>query len=87
MKWFFYFLTVAVLSLFFFYTMKYFDNFTDYIVVIVFSLIVGFYLYFFSEPNKGVGWGLFYGSLTILVLSIGFYIWLSQQKWNFGSHG
>jgi len=61
-------------------TLKLLDNFYLIILIFIACLITG---YIFrtntssTSVKKEIGWGLFYGSITSLLLTIVFIIWLS----------
>lgn len=61
-------------------SLKLLDNFYLILAIFVSCLIVGFLINISSSKDtitKKIGWGLLYGSLTSLTLTILFMIWLS----------
>jgi hypothetical protein len=58
-------------------TFKLLDDFNLIITIFSISLICGFLLKLYAKNSlKKVGWGLFYGVITSLILVGGFMIWL-----------
>ncbi len=59
---------------------KLLDDFSLIITVYIISLVCGLLLKFYSKNSlKKIGWGLFYGSITSLILVGGFMIWLESN--------
>jgi hypothetical protein len=57
---------------------KLLDDFNLIITMYTISLVGGLLLKLYAKNNlKKVGWGLFYGAITSLILVIGFIIWLA----------
>lgn len=60
--------------------LKLLDNFIVIIILFLGCLTFGIKFHFYSKPNEkrinDIGWGLFYGSITSLILTILFIIWL-----------
>jgi hypothetical protein len=61
-------------------TFKLLDDFNLIITIFSISLICGFLLKLYAKNSlKKVGWGLFYGVITSLILVGGFMIWLESN--------
>ncbi|MTI41088.1 hypothetical protein [Fulvivirga lutimaris] len=58
------------------WSLKLLDSFSLIIVIFISCVIGGFFLKRIKSTTN-LGWGLFFGSLTSLVITIGFTIWLS----------
>lgn len=59
---------------------KLLDDFSLIITVYIISFISGLFLKSYSKNSlKKIGWSLFYGSITSLVLVGGFIIWLESN--------
>jgi hypothetical protein len=63
--------------------LKLLDNFYLILLIFITFLITGIKMNFFSKSKnvnfKNVGWGVFYGSLTSISLTILFITWLSYN--------
>jgi len=67
-------------------TVKLLDNFSLIIVILFASLILGLIILITARDKKSIirefGWGLFFGSLTSIALTIMFIIYLSSEIGN-----
>ena len=62
------------------FTLKLLDNFYLILLILISSLAVGFLIRISNLTKskiKKIGWGLLFGSLTSLILTILFVVWLS----------
>lgn len=62
------------------FTLKLLDNFYLILLILISSLVIGFLIQISNSTKsniKKIGWGLLFGSLTSLILTIMFVIWLS----------
>lgn len=76
------FTSTLVLHLFIIYTLKLLDNFLLIILILIASVTIGFVIRKFSENKesaKNLGSGIFYGSITSLIILIVFSFWLSNN--------
>jgi len=62
------------------FSLKLLDDFRLIVLALFISLLTGTILNFFSQNPlaKNIGWGIFYGSLTSIIILAVFMLWLSQ---------
>ena len=76
------FIITLILHLFIVYTLKMLDSFSLIILIVVASITIGFVIRKFSENKelvKNLGSGIFYGSITSLIILTVFGFWLSNN--------